>query len=485
MAQKMQSGVSVKKLFIDYKYLNSSEAIDFKRWHSGYELGYNAKFSDKVTLYVPIRIASLKHYDEGLNNVTMFGVDGQLRYDLTANKRKVNPYLGAGLGFVMESFDSSHIQVPFVLGANIKLSELTSFNGEISYRLGFDDNKSALQTTIGFTHFFGKLKEEIVIPEVEDRDMDGIPDDMDQCPDTPGLEELFGCPDTDGDGIPDAKDKCPDEPGKLSDKGCPDTDGDGVIDMDDECPEVPGTILGCPDKDGDGVIDSKDKCVDVPGLVSNDGCPEEKIVVVKSDRDKDGISDSEDKCPDIYGIAAFMGCPDTDGDGLQDSEDRCPTNAGPMALRGCPDSDGDGVSDYDDKCPNVIGTISNSGCPELTLEEKEVLAFAVQAVEFDTGKSTLRSSSFAILNKIADILKKYPSYRLRISGHTDSSGDAGRNQELSERRARSCYEYLSSRGISVSRMSYAGFGETDPIADNTTSDGKARNRRVEFDVDLN
>ena len=72
-----------------------------------------------------------------------------------------------------------------------------------------------------------------------DRDGDGVPDYKDDCPDTPGLASLNGCPDKDGDGIADHLDECPDVPGLKKFNGCPDTDGDGVPDPKDECPDTP------------------------------------------------------------------------------------------------------------------------------------------------------------------------------------------------------------------------------------------------------
>jgi hypothetical protein len=80
------------------------------------------------------------------------------------------------------------------------------------------------------------------------------------CPDTPGLPEFQGCPDTDGDGVPDKDDQCPEVAGPVENNGCPwpDTDGDGVLDKDDACPTVAGPAenKGCPwpDTDGDGIL---------------------------------------------------------------------------------------------------------------------------------------------------------------------------------------------------------------------------------------
>ncbi|MBK7873276.1 MAG: OmpA family protein [Saprospiraceae bacterium] len=95
------------------------------------------------------------------------------------------------------------------------------------------------------------------------------------------------------------------------------------------------------------------------------------------------------------------------------------------------------------------------------------------------------TSSFEVLNQIVDILKRYPDYKMRIGGHTDSVGSSSTNQTLSEARAKACYDYLISKGIEASRLSFTGYGETKPIADNRYKDGRDKNRRVEFDIYLN
>lgn len=119
-----------------------------------------------------------------------------------------------------------------------------------------------------------------VVPEVKDRDKDGVPDSLDACPDVAGLASLRGCPDKDGDGIADKDDKCPDVAGLAKYNGCPipDTDKDGINDEEDKCPTVAGVVRyqGCPvpDTDKDGINDEEDKCPTVPGVASQKGCPE-------------------------------------------------------------------------------------------------------------------------------------------------------------------------------------------------------------------
>jgi hypothetical protein len=200
----------------------------------------------------------------------------------------------------------------------------------------------------------------------DDRDGDGVADELDACPDEPGLPPAAGCPDRDGDGVADSDDACPDEPGAGVD-GCPapasdDRDGDGIPDAEDACPDVPGIPMdGCPligDRDGDGVPDAEDACPDVPGSPETAGCP---------DRDGDGVPDAEDTCPDEPGPFAD-GCPapsdgDRDGDGFPDGEDRCPDEPGVPEAWGCPDRDRDGVPDSEDDCPDEWGLPENRGCP--------------------------------------------------------------------------------------------------------------------------
>lgn len=453
---KFESGVIVKKLFLDYSTLNGGDVFDFQDWNGGWEIGYTGYFNENWSLAIPIKIAEVK-LPEATYSSRFIAGEAQLQYHIIGRSRKVNPYVSAGAGYVMENEDDGHAVIPFALGVQIPVGPKTDLNGEFAYRLGLEDDRDNFCIGLGFVQRFGKVEpaeEEEPVKKIIDSDGDGLADDIDLCPQVPGLDKFFGCPDTDGDGIQDDKDDCPEQPGPMEFNGCPDSDGDGLSDKEDECPNRAGPI-------------------------SNNGCPE-----VKTDRDGDGIADDEDRCPDEPGPAFLQGCPDTDGDGVADIDDACVNTPGPKITFGCPDTDGDGVADKDDRCITVPGPISNLGCPELEEEDRKTLEFAVQAVEFEFGKATLNNASFPILNKVADVMNRYPHYKLRITGHTDNVGDPNRNMDLSERRARSCYEYLSTKGVPVSRMSYSGMGETQPIATNDTDLGRSHNRRVEFDVYL-
>jgi outer membrane protein OmpA-like peptidoglycan-associated protein len=239
---------------------------------------------------------------------------------------------------------------------------------------------------------------------------------------------------------------------------------------------VPIPVVEPPkDRDGDGVLDVDDKCPDVAGLASLQGCP---------DRDGDGIADGDDKCPDVPGLARYQGCPipDTDKDGMNDEVDKCPTVPGVARYQGCPipDTDGDGVNDEEDKCINEKGPASNFGCPVISEEIKKRVALAAKNVFFATASDKLLTQSGKKLNDVVSILNENPTYKVQIDGHTDSQGKDDYNLDLSNRRAASVKAYLVGKGISESRLSSTGYGETAPVADNNTAKGRAQNRRVEM-----
>ncbi|MFM8485500.1 MAG: OmpA family protein, partial [Bacteroidota bacterium] len=217
-------------------------------------------------------------------------------------------------------------------------------------------------------------------------------------------------------------------------------------------PDQAGKVNGCPDADQDGVADKEDRCPDKPGSASNKGCPDAPVV---ADKDNDGVPDASDPCPDKAG-----------------------------QFGGCPDSDGDLLADNLDKCPNDPGPTGNSGCPEVKKEVKERLAYAAQAIQFETGKAILKSESYAILDEIVQIMRDNAAYTLSISGHTDDIGGEETNLKLSQDRAKACYDYLIFRGIKTERLRYAGFGEARPIASNNTNEGRELNRRVDFELFL-
>ena len=231
------------------------------------------------------------------------------------------------------------------------------------------------------------------------------------------------------------------------------------------------------DTDGDGITDDKDKCPTVKGVAKYDGCP-------VPDTDKDGINDDEDKCPDVPGMARYQGCPvpDTDKDGINDEEDKCPAVPGVARYQGCPvpDTDGDGVNDEEDKCPTIAGIVENQGCPAIPEEIKKRVDIAAKNILFVTGSYKLVASSNKGLNEVVKIMQDNAGMKLAIDGHTDNVGTDEKNQILSDNRAGAVKAYLVKKGIDESRITSAGHGEMEPIADNKTAAGRQKNRRSEL-----
>lgn len=280
-----------------------------------------------------------------------------------------------------------------------------------------------------------RLGVKIPCPRLRDDDNDGVLDKFDKCLGTPAnvAVDSFGCPlDTDKDSVPDYLDKCPGTPKgvQVDSVGCPiDSDGDGIADIYDLCPNTPDSIE-----------------------VDAHGCP--------VDSDGDGVADYLDKCPDTSKEAEVDTC-------------------------GCPvDTDGDEVPDYLDNCPTVKGSAKNNGCPIVSAKNKAVLKKAVHGIQFETNNAVIKTSSYPILNKVVTMMKKNPSYKLHISGHTDNVGKPAQNMKLSKERAAAVVKYLTKKGIKSSRLRSDGFGGTKPVASNKTEKGKALNRRVDFEVEF-
>jgi OOP family OmpA-OmpF porin len=383
-----------------------------------------------------------------------------MRFHIATPEHNIRPYVFLGAGFIVYEKDYSIVHqrvegsIPtFGLGANIRVTEYMKLQLQESFMytttdnvdktVGGGSNDAYLYHTVGLIFEFGKM---------QDADGDGVADKKDNCPSTPtGVTvDAGGCPvDGDKDGVADYIDECPALAGTADLKGCPDGDKDGIADKDDRCPDVsgPSNFRGCPDTDGDGVVDIDDKC---PGTTAK----------YKTD---------------------LTGCPvDTDNDGVFNEDDRCPTIAGVLAFQGCADTDKDGVSDLDDRCPAVVGTIANKGCPEITKEDQVKITSIASKIYFETAKATLKTESYAQLDALVLILKKYEGAILVIEGHTDNVGEDAYNMTLSQQRTDAVKAYLMSKGIMESRLVAYGYGETKPIDDNNKSTGRAKNRRVEL-----
>ncbi len=210
----------------------------------------------------------------------------------------------------------------------------------------------------------------------------------------------------------------------------------------------------------------------------------------EGDRDDDGIVDSMDMCPDkpesFNDINDTDGCPETDsdGDGVDDAVDRCPGIWGSPSGGGCPsgDRDADGVPDGSDECPEKSGPKAYDGCPYRYVLMEGGRLVVRKKILFNRRRVEVAEKSHRVLNDIVSYLRTHSEIRLRIESHTDSNGAAGRNLRLSERRAQAVRGYLVRKGIAPERLRAVGFGESQPLFDNTSAAGRKKNNRLEFVV---
>lgn len=290
---------------------------------------------------------------------------------------------------------------------------------------------------------------------------------------------FFSDDDPDGDGLSNEEEK---EYGTNPYKF--DTDGDGISDRDEVKLYKSNPLLI--DSDGDGLSDAQE--------IANSSNPN------NPDSDGDGLLDYEE----VMLLNSNPNEADSDRDGVPD---KIEIQNGSNPMNG--DTDGDGIKDKDDKCPTVFGIKLLNGCPQTEALVKEIqiqdtvfvkskpdTVIIVQEIEkikkgdtykpkgihFVTGSAEITVESELILDDIADWLESNPKIKIEIQGYTDHEGSELSNQKLSLNRAESVMFYLVKQGISPTRMSAVGFGETKPIDKSGTPKAMAKNRRIEFKV---
>ena len=252
-------------------------------------------------------------------------------------------------------------------------------------------------------------------------------------------------------------------------------------------------FTGTFDSDGDGINDGKDLCRDTPQNVKVDefGCP--------VDTDNDGVPDYLDKCNNTpAGVKVdTSGCPlDSDNDGVVDYLDKCndtPENIVIDSL-GCPiDSDTDGVPDFIDKCIDTpLGVeVDSLGCPIDSVEsdsngslkkdvDKETFyQFSLRGDDtFNDGSSNLKNGAKLILNEIAFYIQNQVGSKWRIEGHMDSQGAVYTIKKISYERAKAVFDYLVAQGVSADQLEVYGLGDSFPIGNNNSAEGRSANRRI-------
>lgn len=304
--------------------------------------------------------------------------------------------------------------------------------------------------------------------------------------------------DADGDGISDDADRCPYEPetknGIRDDDGCPESPlalqaaralrfqvpTASVLPSSSTATSAAGVSSSGPASGSTGtqgsVLAGASPTEPSASRASNPAAPtasaaSTSAVAATEDSDKDGIPDEEDRCPisaeDKDSFEDEDGCPDPDNDedGILDAQDRCPLEA--ETQNGYEDEDG---------CPDIAPANALQVQVSAAGDRIEVN----QQVQFQRRQVVVAPASHALLRAVAKILRRYPKVSLEVQGHTDSGGDPARNLALSQQRADSVRAFLIKEGIAAERLAARGYGATQPRFPNTTPEGRARNRRVEF-----
>jgi outer membrane protein OmpA-like peptidoglycan-associated protein len=309
--------------------------------------------------------------------------------------------------------------------------------------------------------------------DADDNDEDGL---------TNGQERRLGTnpdnPDTDGDMLKDGEEvnRYRSNPLKT------DTDGDGLADGDEvlKYRTDPARF----DTDNDGLSDGEEVTrlktdptkADTDGDGLSDG---EEVLRVKSDplrvdTDGDSLSDWDE----VRVYKTNPNVPDTDADALRDGDEVKKHRTDPLKV----DTDAGGVNDGAEvqRGTDPLDPRDDIVADPIVLERGA--SVLLEGVNFASGSATLTRDSEETLERVFIALVANPKLNVEIAGYTDNTGSVRGNERLSRRRAESVRSWLVGKGIDSSRMTVVGMGPKDPIAPNSTSQGRAKNRRIEFHV---
>jgi len=235
-------------------------------WNIGFYVGVTRQLTDHISITGKTTFQQISKYGEFgetdesvlVDNLKYYGLDGMVNYNF--GQGKLQPFVAVGGGYTWleeGAYNTSSATSGDLVGAgtvngsvglNYWFSDKIGINLQTTYKHSFKDYlPKHFDHNLGLVYRIG-TSEVTEVEDDNDRDGDGIPNELDVCPDTFGIAKFGGCPDTDEDGVADKDDLCPEVKGLIEFGGCPDTDGDGFPDNKDNCPTVKGTDNGCPAK---------------------------------------------------------------------------------------------------------------------------------------------------------------------------------------------------------------------------------------------
>jgi len=235
------------------------------------------------------------------------------------------------------------------------------------------------------------------------------------------------------------------------------------------------------DTDGDGVKDHKDLCPEIPGLKKFKGCPKPKIemdadaaaarvAAEKAEMEAEARRKAEAEAAAARAKEQARLKAEADAIAKVEAEKKRVEEEARMKA------DAEAKAKADEAARVAARKV------EIETKTRDVFSRALSNLKFNSSRSTFKGESQAIMDEVASIMGQYPEMNVKIEGHTDSQGGEEANAALSAKRAGAVMQYLIDKGVSPTRLSASGFGESRPIADNNTAAGRAENRRVEFIV---
>lgn len=441
--------------------------------------------AEYASLIIPIDLRATYNFliDKSYTTYAYLGLGG-LIYDVT--KKSNTPQ------WPLKDVDESGVTglIPAGLGILLRLTDDLSLDLSAGMNYTFTDNLNYYRDgspkdayyNLGLGVIYGHQWSD------KDSDGDGLFDKEEKELKTDPLKA-----DTDGDGLNDYQEVRVNTTNPL----VVDTDNDGLNDYEEAVKVKTNPLVADTDedglKDGEEVNNYKtnpsDKDTDKDGLTDSEEVTTYKTNPLKADTDGDGLNDKEE-------ISSYKTDPlkaDTDADGLNDQAEVTKYKTNPLVQ----DTDGDTLTDGEEvnnyktnplEKDTDKGTITDEvevkrGTDPLDAADDVIkvgVPMVLEGIVFKSGSAEITPESEVSLQKALKTMNGYPELEVAINGYTDNKGKKASNIKLSEKRAKAVKEWLVAHGVDAKRMTTKGFGPANPVAPNTTEEGRLKNRRIEF-----